>query len=70
MDASTGQILYAKNAWERLYPASITKVMTALLVFEAIDRGELRMDQNVTASADSVAGPPEDASTASSRGRS
>ena len=34
MDASTGQILYAKNAWERLYPASITKVLTGLLALE------------------------------------
>ena len=39
-------------------------VMTALLVFEAIDRGELRMDTPITASANSVAGLPDDASTA------
>ena len=37
MDASTGQILYAKNAWERLYPASITKVLTGLLALENLE---------------------------------
>ena len=36
MDAGTGQILYAKNARERLYPASITKVMTGLLYSRCI----------------------------------
>ena len=49
MDAGTGQILYAKNARERLYPASITKVMTALLTLEAVDQGVLTLDQPVTA---------------------
>ena len=37
MDASSGQILYAKNAWERLYPASITKVLTGLLALENLE---------------------------------
>ena len=64
VDGATGTVLLDQNAHTKQYPASITKVMTALLVFEAIDRGELRMDQNVTASADSVAGLPDDASTA------
>lgn len=41
MDAGTGQILYAKNARERLYPASITKVMTGLLALEALDAGQM-----------------------------
>lgn len=36
MDAETGQILYEKNAYERLYPASITKVLTGLLALEAL----------------------------------
>ena len=64
VDGATGTVLLDQDAHTKQYPASITKVMTALLVFEAIDRGELRMDQNVTASADSVAGLPDDASTA------
>ena len=38
MDANYGEILYEKAAREKAYPASITKVMTALLVSEAIDR--------------------------------
>ena len=41
MDAGTGQILYAKNVRERLYPASITKVMTGLLALEALDAGQM-----------------------------
>ena len=41
MDAGTGQILYAKNARERLYPASITKVMTGLLALEVLDAGQM-----------------------------
>lgn len=40
MDAETGQILYGKNAYARLYPASITKVMTGLLALEALDAGQ------------------------------
>ena len=38
MDATTGQILYAKNSYERMYPASITKIMTALV---ALEQGDL-----------------------------
>ena len=64
VDGATGTVLLDQNAHTKQYPASITKVMTALLVFEAIDRGELRLDQTLTASANSVAGLPEDASTA------
>lgn len=37
MDAATGTVLYEKNASERLRPASVTKVMTLLLVMEALD---------------------------------
>ena len=41
MDAATGTVLYEKNADEQLAPASVTKVMTLLLVMETIDRGQL-----------------------------
>ena len=41
MDAKTGKVLFEKNADEALPPASVTKVMTMLLVFEAIDAGLL-----------------------------
>ncbi len=50
MDANTGAIVYAKNEHQELYPASLTKIMTALLVVEAIDKGQLSLDQEVTAS--------------------
>ena len=50
MDAATGTILYESNAHEQLAPASVTKVMTMLLIMEAIDGGQLRWDDPVTAS--------------------
>ena len=49
MEASTGKILYEKNAHEKRPCASITKVMTLLLVFEAMDSGRLRLDDTITA---------------------
>ncbi len=51
MEASTGEILYAQNPEEALPPASVTKIMTLLLVMEALERGELTWDTPVTASA-------------------
>ncbi len=51
MEAETGQVLYEKNADEALPPASVTKIMTLLLVMEAIDSGSLGWDDTVTASA-------------------
>lgn len=51
MEASTGKVLYEKNADEALPPASVTKIMTLLLVMEAIDSGALKWEDNVTASA-------------------
>ena len=50
VDTKDDTILYEQRATERMYPASITKVMTAILVLEAIDRGELSMEQMVTVS--------------------
>ena len=50
MECDTGQILYEQNADERLAPASVTKIMTMLLMMEAIDRGEITYDTVVTAS--------------------
>ena len=50
MDADTGEVLYELDPHEQNYPASITKVMTALLVLEAVDRGELTLEELVTAS--------------------
>ena len=51
MERRTGKLLYEKNAYEHLSPASVTKVMTMLLVAEAVDRGELSLEDTVTASA-------------------
>ena len=51
MEKTTGQVLYAVNEHEQLEPASVTKVMTLLLVMEAIDGGALSYDDVVTASA-------------------
>ena len=50
MDAATGTVLYEKNAHEKLAPASVTKVMTMLLIMEAIDSGKIRWEDMVTAS--------------------
>ena len=51
MDASSGKILYEKNAHEQRPCASITKVMTLLLVMEALDTEKIHLDDVVTASA-------------------
>ena len=50
MDVATGSVLYESNAHEPLAPASVTKVMTMLLIMEAIDSGKIRWDDTVTAS--------------------
>lgn len=51
VEAETGRVLYEKNADEALPPASVTKVMTLLLVMEAIERGVFTYDTVLTASA-------------------
>ena len=47
MDVGSGQILYEKNAHDKLPPASVTKVMTMLLVCEALDSGKITLNDNV-----------------------
>lgn len=49
IDADHEMVLYDLNAHEKRYPASITKIMTALLVLEAVDRGELALTDVITA---------------------
>lgn len=49
VDLKTGKMVYGKNEHEELYPASLTKVMTALLTLEAIDGGKLNFSQEITA---------------------
>lgn len=50
MEASSGKILYENNSHESLPPASVTKIMTMLLVCEAIERGEIALDTQIVAS--------------------
>lgn len=54
MEKETGQVLFAQNEREKLEPASVTKVMTLLLVMEAIARGELHYEDVVTVSANAA----------------
>ncbi len=51
MEATTGKVLYTKNADEALPPASVTKIMTLLLVMEAIDNGSVKLSDTVSVSA-------------------
>ncbi len=50
MEASTGQVIYEKNSNEKLPPASVTKVMTLLLIFEALEAGEIELTEEVVVS--------------------
>ena len=64
IDMDTDQVLYEQAADETRYPASITKIMTALLTLEAIGRGELSLDTVVTAPQEAFEGLTKDSSTA------
>ena len=64
VDVTAERVLYEKDAKVKAYPASITKVMTALLVLEALDRGELSLSQPITASSVAINSIDEDSSTA------
>ena len=55
LEASTGEIIYSKNANERLEPASLTKMMSMLLILESIDKGVIKWDEMVTVSANASA---------------
>ncbi len=50
IEASTGEVLFEKNADEKLVPASMTKMMSMLLILEAIENGVLKWDQVITVS--------------------
>ncbi|MHA6326084.1 D-alanyl-D-alanine carboxypeptidase family protein [Roseivivax sp. CAU 1753] len=58
MDARTGKVYYSENADTRLHPASLTKMMTLYIAFEAVENGELSMDTLVSISRNSAAEPP------------
>jgi D-alanyl-D-alanine carboxypeptidase (penicillin-binding protein 5/6) len=51
MEASTGTVILEKNSHEQLPPASVTKIMTLLLIFDAISDGKIRLEDTVTTSA-------------------
>ncbi len=58
MDARTGEVLHARNADTRLHPASLTKMMTLYIAFEAVQRGEISLDTMVTISRNAASEPP------------
>ena len=51
MEAGTGQVLYEKNADEQRSPASITKIMTLILIFDELEKGTISLEDEVTTSA-------------------
>ncbi len=57
-DATSGQVLYAEDQDDSWYPASLTKIMTAYITFEAIKTGKLTLDQKITVSEAALAQPP------------
>jgi D-alanyl-D-alanine carboxypeptidase len=58
VDAASGEVLHQDNAHARLYPASLTKMMTLYMLFRALDRGELRLDEDLAVSAQAARQPP------------
>lgn len=51
MEASTGQVIYEKSPDEKRPPASVTKIMTLLLIFDALENGKIKLEDEVTTSA-------------------
>jgi D-alanyl-D-alanine carboxypeptidase (penicillin-binding protein 5/6) len=64
MDADSGEVLFAQNADATAYPASTTKIMTALLTVEAIERGDIKSDDVITAYNDCQYNMDDDSSNA------
>ncbi len=58
MDARTGEVLHSRNADTRLHPASLTKMMTLYIAFEAVRNGEITLDTKVKVSRNAAAEPP------------
>ena len=58
MDARTGEVLHARNADTRLHPASLTKMMTLYIAFQAVERGEISLDTKVKISRFAASEPP------------
>lgn len=58
LDAETGEVLFARHADAPRYPASITKVMTLYLVFDALEQGKIRLTDVITVSPRAASQPP------------
>ncbi|MHC0052402.1 D-alanyl-D-alanine carboxypeptidase family protein [Actibacterium sp. D379-3] len=58
IDARTGEVLHSRNADTRLHPASLTKMMTLYIAFEAVENGEISLDTDVRISQKAAAEPP------------
>lgn len=58
MDARSGEVLHSRNADTRLHPASLTKMMTLYVVFEAVENGEISLDTKVRISKFAASEPP------------
>ncbi len=58
MDARTGEVMHSENAEARLHPASLTKMMTLYIAFQAVEHGEISMDTDVTISRHAASEPP------------
>ena len=64
VDRKTGAVIYSLNEHDELYPASLTKIMTCLLVLDAIEEGRLSLSQEITATPTALEGLAEDGSNA------
>ncbi|MEO9826642.1 MAG: serine hydrolase [Paracoccaceae bacterium] len=58
VDARTGEVLHARNADTRLHPASLTKMMTLYVAFDAIEKGEISLDTKIKISRKAASEPP------------
>ncbi|MBT8412869.1 MAG: serine hydrolase, partial [Boseongicola sp.] len=58
IDARSGKVLHSRNADTRLHPASLTKMMTLYVVFDAIEKGEISLDTKVLISRKAAAEQP------------
>ena len=58
VDARSGEVLHSRNADTRLHPASLTKMMTLYIVFEAVENGEISLDTEVRISRNAASEPP------------
>lgn len=58
VDARTGEVLHSRNADTRLHPASLTKMMTLYVVFDAVERGEISLNKKIKISRFAASEPP------------